>query len=187
MDSSNATTSVTIQSTNRPRGSERAPDHSAIQVKRILIPVDFSPNSDKTLDYGFRLARLTHSDVLLLHVFEYHEFPGLLPEPSSWQINYEETKRAFDEAIKSAKERLAGVAHSARHDGVHVRVRICQGTPYEEIVKVAKAEEVELIVIATHGYTGLQHFLLGSTAERVVRTAPCPVLVVRDKEREFAL
>ena len=61
------------------------------------------------------------------------------------------------------------------------------GTPYEEIVKVAKEMEVDLIVIATHGYTGLRHFLLGSTTERVVNLAPCPVLVVRQKERDFIL
>jgi nucleotide-binding universal stress UspA family protein len=82
-------------------------------------------------------------------------------------------------------ENIAEVAHRVREADVEVRTEICQGKPYEEIVKVAKAEEVELIVIATHGYTGFKHFMLGSTAERVVRTAPCPVLVVREKERDF--
>lgn len=59
------------------------------------------------------------------------------------------------------------------------------GTPYKEIIKVAREREVDLIVIATHGHSGLNHFLLGSTAERVVRLAPCPVLVVRQEERDF--
>ena len=59
------------------------------------------------------------------------------------------------------------------------------GVPYEEIVDVAKELAVDLIVIATHGYTALKHFLLGSTTERVVRLAPCPVLVVREGERDF--
>ena len=59
------------------------------------------------------------------------------------------------------------------------------GKPYQEIVKVAKERAVELVILGTHGYTGLKHFQLGSTAERVVRYAPCPVLVVREQEREF--
>jgi nucleotide-binding universal stress UspA family protein len=101
------------------------------------------------------------------------------------QGDYLDIKKIFDAAAAKAKERLAEVAHRARETEVEVRTEICQGTPYEEIVKVAKAEEVELIVIATHGFTGFKHFLLGSTAERVVRTAPCPVLVVREKERDF--
>jgi nucleotide-binding universal stress UspA family protein len=94
-------------------------------------------------------------------------------------------KKILDEAAAKAREKLAKVAHRAREAEVAVRTEICQGTPYEGIVNVAKAEEVELIVIATHGYTGFRHFLLGSAAERVVRTAPCPVLVVREKERDF--
>jgi nucleotide-binding universal stress UspA family protein len=71
--------------------------------------------------------------------------------------------------------------------GSNIQIETSQrlGTPYEEIVKVAKEREVDLIVIATYGYTGLKHFLLGSTAERVVRIAPCPVLVVRQEERDF--
>jgi universal stress protein A len=156
-----------------------------IRLNKILTPVDFSPNSEKALDYGLRLAQLTQASVLLLHVFELPEFSACLPEASSLQGDYLEMKTIFDAAAAKAKERLAEVAHRAREAEVEVRTEICQGTPYEEIVKVAKAEGVELIVIATHGFTGFKHFLFGSTAERVVRTGPCPVLVVREKERDF--
>jgi nucleotide-binding universal stress UspA family protein len=162
-------------------------ERSSIGLKKILMPIDFSANSEKALDYGLRLAQLTQASVILLHVYELPEFSGLLPEPSSWQIDYPEIKKSFDAAIETAKERLAKMAHRVREEEIEVRTQICQGTPYEEIVKVAKAEEVELVVIATHGYTGFKHFLLGSTAERVVRAAPCPVLVVREKERDFLL
>jgi universal stress protein A len=79
------------------------------------------------------------------------------------------------------------MAHRVHEAQVEVQTQISMGNPYEEIVKVAKAEAVELIVIATHGYTGFKHFFMGSTAERVVRIAPCPVLVVREKEVDFVL
>lgn len=162
-------------------------DDTSIGLKKILVPVDFSANSEKALDYGIRLAQRTQASILLLHVFELPEFSGVLPEASSWQIDYQEIKKTFESAIEGAKERLAKVADRVRKAELEVRTQLCQGTPYEEIVKVAKDEEVELIVIATHGYTGLKHFLLGSTAERVVRAAPCPVFVVREKERDFLL
>jgi nucleotide-binding universal stress UspA family protein len=121
------------------------------------------------------------SSILLLHVFETPEISGLLLEASSWQVDYPELKKTFDAAIEQAKQKLEKVADRVREAQIEVKAQISLGSPYEEIVKVAKAEEVELIVIATHGYTGFKHFLMGSTAERVVRIAPCPVLVVREE------
>jgi nucleotide-binding universal stress UspA family protein len=158
---------------------------SPIQLKKILVPTDFSPNSEKALNYALRLAQIGQGRLLLLHVFEVPEFSALLPEASSWQLDYQEIKKTFDSAIQRAKEKLTELARRVTQEKIKVKAKVCQGTSYEEIVKVAQEEEVDLIVITTHGYTGLKHFLLGSTAERVVRVAPCPVLVVRERERDF--
>jgi nucleotide-binding universal stress UspA family protein len=82
--------------------------------------------------------------------------------------------------------RLDRLANSVRTAGVnHVQSTVRTGLAAFEIVEAAKELDVDLIVIATHGYTGWKHFAIGSTAERVVRAAPCPVLVVREKEHEF--
>jgi universal stress protein A len=170
-----------------PKPARPSSEGSSTQLKKILIPVDFSANSEKALDYGLGLARLAKASVILLYVYELPQFSGLLPEPSSWLIDYPEIKKSLDAVIETAKERLAKMADRVHEGEVEVRTQICEGSPYEEIVKVAQAEEVELVVIATHGYTGFTHFLLGSTAEKVVRAAPCPVLVVREKERDFLL
>jgi nucleotide-binding universal stress UspA family protein len=168
------------------RHSERLKSEaSPIHLKKLLVPTDFSPNAEKALRYGLRLAQLGQATLLLLHVFEIPQFAELLPQASSWQLDYVEIKKTFDSAIQRAKLKLAELARTAEEKNVKVHTEVCQGTPYEEIVRVAKEEEVELIVIATHGYTGLKHFMVGSTAERVVRVAPCPVLIVREGERDF--
>jgi nucleotide-binding universal stress UspA family protein len=80
---------------------------------------------------------------------------------------------------------LVALSRAVRESNVKTETRQRLGTPYEEIVKVARERSVDLIVMATHGYTGFKHFLLGSTAERVVNVSPCPVLVVRQEERDF--
>jgi universal stress protein A len=87
--------------------------------------------------------------------------------------------------MRRSAERLETLSRAVKASNIESESSQRLGTPYEEIVKVAKEMEVDLIIIATHGYTGLKHFLLGSTAERVVRLAPCPVLVVREEERDF--
>jgi nucleotide-binding universal stress UspA family protein len=88
--------------------------------------------------------------------------------------------------LPAAEKNLRILAQSTRNGrGESTRCDIRTGVPSHEIVEAAKEADVDLIVIATHGYTGWKHFCIGSTAERVVRAAPCPVLVVREKEHEF--
>lgn len=93
--------------------------------------------------------------------------------------------KLFDAARRQSEKRLVRLSRDVQGSDVKIAILQRLGTPYEEIVKVAKERGVDLIVIATHGYTGLKHFLLGSTAERVVNVSPCPVLVVRQEERDF--
>ena len=155
------------------------PVASAIALKRILVPVDFSPLSKKALQYATRLAQEFNAEVRLIHVVEPEippAFDGFMVAPPT----------VSSDAGANCTKRLKSLASMARAAGVaHVNSAVRSGLAKHEIVEAAKEFDVDLIVMATHGYTGWKHFAIGSTAERVVRAAPCPVLVVREKEHEF--
>jgi nucleotide-binding universal stress UspA family protein len=89
------------------------------------------------------------------------------------------------ELIKSARAELEKLSDSALGPDGHCQVSVRGGVPWQEVVDAARESDADLIIVATHGHTGLAHVLLGSVAERVVRHAPCPVLVVRERERDF--
>lgn len=158
------------------------------KLKHILVPIDFSEASRKALRYAVRLAGRTGSRITLLHVIEpvpaYPEmaYPGLTVYP---EMVYPATPGAKDwaTAARAAFRKLRGEEHVELSLIREELVR--EGTPHQEITKAALELAADLIIIATNGRTGLAHVLLGSTTERVVRHAPCPVLVVREKEREF--
>ena len=92
----------------------------------------------------------------------------------------------YDQSLKEAKRTLDGVARREVAENLLKETKVSVGRPFQEITDAARNLKVDLIVIATHGYTGLKHTVLGSTAERVVRYAPCPVLTVREKENKTA-
>jgi universal stress protein A len=155
-----------------------ATDRTEIAIKKILAPTDFSPASQKALKYALRFAHDFGSELTLLHVLE----PAVSPACGGLP-----TVPAFSEAeIGDAEESLRTLVKSVRGAGVaRLRSTIRTGAPTHEIVQAAKELDGDLIVIATHGYTGWKHFAIGSTAARVARAAPCPVLVVREKEHDF--
>ena len=152
---------------------------ASIALRRILVPIDFSPLSKKALQYALPFAEVFGAELELLHVIEPDvppAFDGFTVAPPTGP-NGNRTKSA---------NRLKNLASSmAIRRTKHVRSTVRTGLAAYEIVEAAKEFDVDLIVIATHGYTGWKHFAIGSTAERVVRAAPCPVLVVREKEHEF--
>ena len=156
----------------------------SLNLKKLLVPTDFSEPSKKAFIYAVRLAQRNNSSVILFHVFESPEFVRQLPEDFSYESN-EELRKQFDSAMLLSEQRLVTLSRDVQGSNIKIETSQRLGTPYEEIVKLAKETDVDLIVIATHGYTDAKHFLLGSTAERVVCLAPCPVLVVRQKERDF--
>lgn len=148
-----------------------------VDVKELLVPIDFSECSKHALRYAISFARQTNARITLISVvndsrtsFEYGE-----PE---YVANMEQRKRSYsDELAKLVRTQLRGF---------QVETIVRTGRPDEEIVRAARELDIDLIVISTHGDMGLPHATIGSTAERVVRYASCPVLVVRKKEREFA-
>ena len=149
-----------------------------IFLKTILVPTDFSEHSEKAVQYGAELASKFGAALHLLHTVDttpvlYGE-GGAFPFESAEEIVAVAAKQLDQIEVESlGKERL-------------VR-RACQGTPFVEIVRYAKENNVDLIVLGTHGRGAIAHMLLGSVAEKVVRKAPCPVLVVREQEHDFVM
>jgi nucleotide-binding universal stress UspA family protein len=144
---------------------------AVFSLKKILVPLDFSDCSKKALQYAVRFARQFEAEITLLHVVP--RYPAV-PEMGPIDVETLQDGRAQLEVVRLTIGDLAPC---------HTLLRT--GTPYTEIVEAAKDQTMDLIVIATHGHKGLTRAILGSTAERVVRQAPCPVLVVREKEHEF--
>jgi nucleotide-binding universal stress UspA family protein len=150
-------------------------------LKRILVPIDFSVTATKALQYALSFATAFDAELLLLHVTQTWSMPveyGYVPPDSavSQQQVADSTRKALDELC-------------AREIGTRRRyqAQVREGVPWLEIAAAAQENDADLIILSTHGWTGLKHALMGSVAERVVRHAPCPVLVVREREHDFVL
>ena len=155
-----------------------------LNLKTVLVPTDFSENSKKALIYAVRLAQRNDSSLILFHALELPEFVQLRPPDISGRFNEAEMK-LFDDAVRRCEDSLVRLSRDLGASNVKIETLQRVGKPYEEIIKIARERGVDLIIVGTHGYTGLKHFLLGSTTERVVRVSPCPVLVVRKEEQDF--
>lgn len=150
----------------------------ASSLKKVLVPVDFSPTSDQAFAQARRLAETFHLNVILLHVLEP---PGSLAFAGLAQAT-SFSKTAVSDAETNLRALLASVSSEERKN---IRWKIRTGLAAHEIIDAAKEADVDLIVIGTHGFSSGRHFCIGTTAERVARAAPCSVLVVREKEYEF--
>jgi nucleotide-binding universal stress UspA family protein len=148
------------------------------RVQKILVPIDFSACSIKALQYAVPFARQFGAALTLLHVMPVNYFVGSEFGPVDFPLPEAELREASERELVALAAREIGAA-------VPVQTRVGRGQPMHEIVRVARELEMDLILLSTHGHTGLRHVLLGSVAENVVRYAPCPVLVVREHEHEF--
>jgi universal stress protein A len=150
-----------------------------IELQRILVPIDFSEYSKNALKYAIPFAQQFKASIDLIYVVE----PTIYPADFSFgQIgfpNVEEELRTHgnEELLKLIKKEIG--------NKVPARKIVRTGKPFYEISQYAHEEDIDLIIIATHGHSGMEQILFGSTAEKVVRKAPCPVLVVRTGEHEF--
>jgi universal stress protein A len=138
----------------------------------LLVPIDFSTYAERALDYAIRLARTLNARLTVLHVIQPVPMAGVdmgvaLPETYLQEL---------EEAVQGSMEDALARVTAAGLTGERV---VLYGVPFQEIVETAKARQVDLIVMGTHGRTGLMYVLLGSVAEKVVRLAPCSALVVR--------
>lgn len=148
-------------------------------INKVLVPIDFSDYSKSALKYAVNFARSFSAEIILIYVVEPIIYPpdfsmGQIAMPS---INTDWDKRAREELDKLAKIEIT--------NSIKVKTTIKTGKPFVEIIETAKEEDVDLIIIATHGHSGVEHILFGSTAEKVVRKAPCPVLTLREPIKGF--
>jgi len=150
-----------------------------IKIKRVLVPTDFSDSARHALTYGVSFAREFEAELLLVHVVENLTVgyaSDLFPVPMA---------DVFEEISGYARSELAKLAAEGREKGVTVREIVAQGKPSAEIVRIAGEEAADVIVLGTHGKGMLDKALFGSTTERVIRKAPCPVLSCRLQEHGF--
>jgi universal stress protein A len=143
-----------------------------MDIRHILAPTDFSDYAKKALSDALELAQTFGAKLSLLHVVEPSPYlDGLIPSPTGADL--------LSDLERQASAELARVLPDTQEAKITVTRAVAIGSPSQKIVETAEAEHVDLIVMATHGRTGLSHLLIGSVAERVVRTAPCPVLTIR--------
>lgn len=137
-------------------------------IQRILCPTDFSPTADKAFAYANRLAESICAELILLHVFDQPNFQTTHPEEHPLDPSIEQQLKAIEPLGPDVKLR---------------RLLHC-GAPGEVICWAAQEHQCDVIVLGTHGHTGLMHLLLGSVAEYCLRHARCPVLTVRDRPKD---
>lgn len=141
--------------------------------RKILCPIDFSETSHAAMRAAIDLAKAESASLTLVHVYQAPvvDFPGYIADA-----------RVLAEVASAAETALSKWKHEAVQAGAPgVDTAAAMGVPWDHIVRMAKDGHYELIVIGTHGRTGLRHVLVGSVAEKVVRHAHCPVLVVRPR------
>lgn len=147
-----------------------------MRIGTILVPVDFSPHAQEAMEWALDLARRYDASLLLTHVLQ----------PVPWLAAPDGMTYTPADVAASTRNELSGSLEEMRRrveaSGVPCAAELLDGHPASEIAALARRSAASLIVMGTHGRTGLQHALLGSVAEKVVRHAPCPVLTVRMHE-----
>ena len=146
-----------------------------IKVKKIAFSTDFSENANQAFDLAFDLAKKYGARLLLVHVVP----PLVFPSPIMEEFISEQTNYPFiEQVIQRSIEQMESSYVQRMGDYSNFQVRVLSGHPASEILNFIDQEQVDLVVMGTHGFTGLAHFFLGSTAEKVVRRANCSVLTV---------
>jgi universal stress protein A len=146
-----------------------------MSIKRILVPVDFSKASLHALDYARSFAEPFHAALLIVHVVE----PIYYATPVDMYAASPNVAMLVEEQRRMATAHLDRLSADLTKKGQPHRTVLKSGAPAQSIIDTARSAKADLIIMATHGRTGLAHMFLGSVAERVVRTAACPVLTVR--------
>ncbi|MFH1852233.1 MAG: universal stress protein [Candidatus Neomarinimicrobiota bacterium] len=149
-------------------------------ISKILVTTDFSNYSRSAFPKAITLARQFDASILLLHVIQ----PVITPSEYTWGIQPIELQHEHEQHCEQALQKLISDYFP---DDLQVAGRIVHGIPFKEVIEISRSENVDLIIIATHGLSGLSHILFGSTAEKIVRKSACPVLVVRDPAHKFEM
>jgi nucleotide-binding universal stress UspA family protein len=149
-------------------------------IRKILVPTDFSDHSKEALAWAIDLARRFDARLTVAHAYQ----PVAMALPDGYVM---QSAPSLATMLSDLEDALAKIKREAEAGGANVPIdtQLLQGPAFAEIVRFAREGSFDLIVIATHGRTGLKHALLGSVAEKVVRKAPCPVLTVRPAGHTF--
>ncbi|MBN1302745.1 MAG: universal stress protein [Melioribacteraceae bacterium] len=148
-------------------------------IKKILVPIDFSDYSKNALRYSTGFAKKFSAKMYLIYIIE----PTIYP--ADFSMGQIAVPSADVDVSKRAQEELQNLAKTEFDSSIEVEIIIKSGKPFYEIIDTASELDIDLIIIATHGHTGVEHLLFGSTAEKVVRKAPCPVLSIREPIKGF--
>ncbi len=155
-------------------------------MKKILVPIDFSENSKNALRVAAGIAQKSGATLEMLHVNLTTIYSTPMPEFAAFaNMAMQNTEYEAEVAIALEKLKL-DIFSNPTYAGVHVVTRIKEGFFHEVVNQIAKNDKVDLIVIGTKGISGLDEFLVGSNTEKIIRTAPCPVLAVPNGTKEFA-
>ena len=147
-----------------------------LSISRILVPTDFSEPSEEALEYAKGLAGCLGSSIHVLHVLE-----DLAAHAWTTEVYVSALPGVHEEMERQARERLDQVITAEEKTRFKAETALRMGSAFVEVVRYAREQGIDLIVMGTHGRGAIAHMLLGSVAERVVRKAPCPVLTVRHK------
>ncbi len=153
-----------------------------ISIKKILVPTDFSETSRYAMQYAIEFAKSFNAELEIVHViFDESQIVAFyLP-----QVTFQNLDQELEESAKKQMEQF--LASFPELKDISYSVKMLKGTAFLEIINEAKESNVDLIIIGTHGRSGLEHVLFGSTAEKVVRKAPCPVFTVKPKNFKFVM
>ena len=148
-----------------------------MKIKTVLVPTDFSELSNEAVDEAVAVAKQLGANIIFLHTLEWPDHPDEMTPMS-------------DEGYAFMKDRARAMLHDlvdrAGKEGLEAHAELADGVPFIEIIEAARRNEADLIVMGTHGRSGFSRMMLGSQAERVVRTAPCPVLTIKSKKVTLA-
>jgi nucleotide-binding universal stress UspA family protein len=153
----------------------------ATAIESILVPTDFSEQAEHALHYAASLGERFGATIHLVHVNTLHGYPGQAELPA-----FPDLTPYLERADRAARRQLdAGVDHGGLAEATVVKALLRAASAEDAIVEYARSKGVDLVIMPTHGRTGVAHALVGSVAERVVRLSPCPVLAVRKGDRDF--
>ncbi|MGK9477302.1 universal stress protein [Melioribacter sp. OK-6-Me] len=148
-------------------------------IKKILVPVDFSEYSKEALKYAVQFAKQFNAKLYIIYVIE----PVIYP--ADFSMGQVAIPSLENDIKKRAEEEMDSLIKSFVDPSLETDIIIKTGKPFVEIIETARETDTDLIIMATHGHTGVEHLLFGSTAEKVVRKAPCPVLTMRKPIKGF--
>ena len=150
-----------------------------ISLKKILCPIDHSDCSKEALKYAVSFAMRDEAKLYLLHIIDIRSF--------NESLNAMPTQIPDNETLEQLRIKLLDCIPEEIRDDMDVEAIVIQGIPFVEIISTSREKEIDMIVMGSHGRTGISHMMLGSVSEKVVRKAPCPVLIVRQPDQKFVM